>query len=99
MEFTANGSAETTLPQKVVIVINPEVAAGGTIAEITLLFTTVKEAATPLNNTVVAVENPVPFKVIAFPAAPEEGAKLVNEDAGKMVRFTGVEVTVHVELK
>ena len=80
--------------------ILPDVAPTGTTAEIVVSDTTVKAAATPLNETAVALAKFVPVIVTAAPAAADAGVKLATVGAAANVADTVVATaiaTVQVE--
>ena len=65
------------VPAGVVTLTFPLVAPGGTLVEIWVADTTVKDAAVPLNLTDAAPENPDPVIATATPAEPLDGSSPV----------------------
>src|ERR1043165_995224 len=73
---TSKSVALVPVPSGFSMESRPVVAVAGTVAVIRVLLTTVKEAVTPLNFTLVAPVNSVPSIVTVSPAAVLAGVKL-----------------------
>ena len=80
------------VPHIVVIDIVPLVTPDGTVAEIVLSLFTVKAALTPLNRTLLALENPEPLIVTVKPVPITVGLKEVIAGSG----FTVIEIEFDV---
>lgn len=79
---TVNGEDDSTLSTPLVTLIFPVVAPVGTVVVMVVLFTTVNDAAKPLNLTPVAHVNPVPVMETAVPNVPSVGVNDVMVGAG-----------------
>lgn len=76
-----------TVPPGVMIVILPVVAPTGTVAKMTVVLLTVKDAAFPLKDTAVAPVKFIPVSSTSFPTRPLSGVKLLRIGAGITVKF------------
>ena len=99
--FTVKTPDVTTFPIGVLTEIGPVVAPAGTVALITLSFTTVKVVTlVPLNLTFVAFVNHFPTTVTVLPTSPFFGAKLliIGGSSVKLVAETAVPIGVLTEI-